>query len=162
MFNLNRAMIIGNLTRDPELRYTPNGQAVASFAVATNRVYNDKNGEQQKEVEFHDVVAWGKLAEISTQILSKGKRVYIEGRLKTRQWDAPDGSKRQKTEIITENIIALDPKLSAESFSQDFSEAPQAFPAKEESQEVEEVSFEEAPEKKEKKSKDSEDEDIPF
>jgi len=113
MLNLNRATIIGNLTREPELRYTPGGQPVTSFGVATNRSWNDQTGEKKEEVEFHEVVAWGKLAEICTQILGKGKKVYVEGRLKTRQWEAPDGAKRQKTEIIAENVIALDPKSAS-------------------------------------------------
>ncbi len=110
MFNLNRATLIGNLTRDPELRTTPSGQNVASFAVATNRRWTTQTGETQDATEYHEIVAWGKLAEIAQQVLHKGKKVYIEGRLQTRQWDAPDGSKRQRTEIIAENMIALSPR----------------------------------------------------
>lgn len=110
MFSLNRATLIGNLTRDPELRQTPSGQNVASFSVATNRRWTTQQGETQDATEFHEIVAWGKLAEIAEQLLSKGKKVYIEGRLQTRSWDAPDGSKRQRTEIIAENIIALSPR----------------------------------------------------
>lgn len=110
MFSLNRATIIGNLTRDPELRYTPNGQTVASFSVATNRRWTNPQGETQDATEFHEIVVWGKLAELSQQILTKGKRAYVEGRLQTRSWDAPDGSKRQRTEIVAENIIALSPR----------------------------------------------------
>jgi len=110
MFSLNRAQIIGNLTRDPEMRYTPNGQAVCSFGVATNRRWRDKDGNNQEQTEFHDVVAWGKLAEIISQILHKGNKVYIEGRLQTRQWDAQDGSKKQRTEIVADNFVALTPK----------------------------------------------------
>ena len=108
MLSLNRAQIIGNLTRDPELRYTPNGQAVASFAVATNRVWVDASGEKKEAAEFHDVVTWGKLAEICGQILSKGRKVYIEGRLQTRTWEGQDAVKRQKTEIVAENMLVLD------------------------------------------------------
>uniref|UniRef100_A0A7C4M2V5 Single-stranded DNA-binding protein n=1 Tax=candidate division CPR3 bacterium TaxID=2268181 RepID=A0A7C4M2V5_UNCC3 len=109
MLSLNRATIIGNLTRDPELRYTPNGSAVASFGVATNRSYIDQaTGEKKDSVEFHDVVTWGKLAEICGQILSKGRKVYIEGRLQTRQWEGQDGVRRQKTEIVAENMLVLD------------------------------------------------------
>jgi len=108
MFCLNRATIIGNATRDPEMRYTPNGQAVTSLGVATNRRWTDKNtGEAQEQVEFHDVVAWGKLAEILSQFVKKGQPVYIEGRLQTRSWEGQDGVKRQRTEIIANNIIAL-------------------------------------------------------
>lgn len=108
MLSLNRAQIIGNLTRDPELRYTPNGQAVASFAVATNRAYMDASGEKKESAEFHDIVTWGKLAEICQQLLSKGRKVYIEGRLQTRTWEGQDGVKRQKTEIVAENMLVLD------------------------------------------------------
>jgi len=108
MLSLNRAQIIGNLTRDPELRYTPSGQAVASFGVATNRVYIDANGEKKETVEFHNVVTWAKLAEICNQILSKGRKVYIEGRLQTRKWEGQDGIVRQRTEIIAENMLVLD------------------------------------------------------
>lgn len=108
MFSLNRAMIIGNATRDPEMRYTPNGQAVTSFGVATNRRWTDRNtGEMQEQVEFHDVVAWGKLAENISQIVKKGTPVYAEGRLQTSQWEGQDGAKRQRTEIVADNIIAL-------------------------------------------------------
>ena len=109
MLSLNRATIIGNLTRDPELRYTPNGSAVASFGVATNRSYVDQSsGEKKDSVEFHDIVTWGKLAEICGQILSKGRKVYIEGRLQTRSWEGQDGVKRQRTEIVAENMLVLD------------------------------------------------------
>jgi single-strand DNA-binding protein len=106
--DLNRAMIIGNVTRDPELRTTTTGRSVCSFGVATNRTWNDDAGQKQQQVEFHSVVAWGKLAEICSQFLAKGRRVYIEGRLQTRDWQAQDGAKRQRTEIIAENMIMLD------------------------------------------------------
>lgn len=110
MFSLNRAQIVGNLTRDPEMRNIPSGQAVTSFSVATNRRWKDKDGNQQDQTEFHNVVAWGKLAEISHQYLKKGNKVYIEGRLQTQTWDGQDGNKRNRTEIVTENIIFLTPK----------------------------------------------------
>lgn len=106
--NLNKAMIIGNLTRDPEVRTTPSGQSVASFGVATSRVWKNAEGQKQEAVEYHNIVAWGKLAEICGQYLNKGKKVYIEGRLQTRDWQGQDGVKRYKTEIITENMIMLD------------------------------------------------------
>lgn len=108
--NLNKAMIIGNLTRDPETRNTPSGQTVASFSVATNLVWNDQSGQQQKKVEFHNVVAWRRLAEICGQYLQKGSKVYIEGRLQTSDWTGQDGVKRYRTEIIAENMIMLDGK----------------------------------------------------
>ena len=109
MTDFNQAIVLGNLTRDPELRYTPNGQAVASFAVATNRSWVDgSSGEKKDSVEYHEVVTWGKLAEICGQLLSKGRKVYIEGRLQTRSWEGQDGVKRQKTEIVAENMLVLD------------------------------------------------------
>jgi single-strand DNA-binding protein len=107
MNDLNRATIMGNLTRDPELRYTPNDRSVCSFSVATNRRWTDASGEQKEEVEFHDVVAWGKLAEICSKILYKGRKAYIEGRLQTHSWEGQDGVKRYKTEIIADNVIAV-------------------------------------------------------
>ncbi len=106
--NLNRAMIIGNLTRDPEVRTTANGTSVCSLGVATNRTWTDPAGTKQEDVEFHNIVVWGKLADICGQYLGKGRKVYIEGRLKTREWQGKDGVKRQKTEIIAENMIMLD------------------------------------------------------
>lgn len=108
MFSLNRAMIIGNLTRDPEVRQTPSGQSVCSFGVATNRTWKGTDGSKQEATEFHNVVAWGKLAEICGQYLNKGKKVYVEGRLQTRDWEGQDGVKRYRTEIVTENMIILD------------------------------------------------------
>ncbi|MCX6812494.1 MAG: single-stranded DNA-binding protein [Candidatus Berkelbacteria bacterium] len=108
MFSLNRAMVIGNATKDPEMRYTPNGQAVASFAVATNRRWtNRETGELQEQVEFHDIVVWGKMAENASQYLKKGAPVYIEGRLQTKNWEGQDGVKRYRTEIVAENFILL-------------------------------------------------------
>ncbi len=106
--NLNKAMIIGNLTRDPEVKTTPSGQSVSSFSVATNRVWTNAQGQKQEAVEYHNIVAWGKLAEICGQYLNKGKKVYIEGRLQTRDWQGQDGVKRYKTEIVAENMIMLD------------------------------------------------------
>lgn len=107
--DLNKVMIIGRLTRDPELRQTPNGASVCQIGLATNYVYNNQqSGQKVEQVEYHNVVMWRKLAEIANQYLSKGKRVYIEGRLVTRSWDAQDGTKRSKTEIVADNMIMLD------------------------------------------------------
>lgn len=103
-------MIIGNLTRDPETRTTPSGQTVTSFGVATNLVWTDASGQKQKKVEYHNIVAWRRLAEICAQYLKKGNKIYLEGRLQTREWQAQDGSKRQRTEIVAENMIMLDTK----------------------------------------------------
>jgi len=108
--NLNKAMIIGNLTRDPEVRNTPSGQTVASFSIATNFVWNDQQGQKQERVEFHNVVAWRRLAEICGQYLHKGSKIYAEGRLQTRDWAGQDGVKRYRTEIVLENMIMLDSK----------------------------------------------------
>lgn len=107
MYSLNRAQIIGNLTRDPEIKVTPKGQSVASFAIATNRSWTNPDGTKQDAVEYHEIVAWGKLAEIAGQILTKGKQAYVEGRIQTRNWEGADGAKRNRTEVVAENLIAL-------------------------------------------------------
>lgn len=107
MTDFNQAIILGNITRDPEFRYTPNGQAVISFSVATNRRWaNRETNEPQEATEFHNVVAWGKLAEICNQILYKGRKVLVVGRLQTRSWEGQDGIKRYSTEIIADHISA--------------------------------------------------------
>lgn len=106
--SLNKVFIIGNLTRDPELRTTATGQNVCSFGVATNRVWTDQKGTKQEQVEYHNMVAWGRLAEIAGQYLAKGRKVFIEGRLQTRDWEGQDGVKRTRTEIIAENLQILD------------------------------------------------------
>ncbi len=108
MMSLNRAQIIGNLTRDPELCTTTSGQTVANFGVATSSVWTDAAGQRQEKTEFHNIVAWAKLADICGQYLAKGRRVYVEGRIQTRDWETQDGQKRQKTEIVAENVIMLD------------------------------------------------------
>jgi len=109
--DLNKAQIIGNLTRDPEVRSTTSGQSVASFGVATNRVWKDKaSGERKSSAEFHNIVAWGRLAEICQQYIKKGSKVYIEGRLQTRSWEDPSGVKKYRTEIVAQNLIMLDKK----------------------------------------------------
>lgn len=107
--NLNKVFILGNLTRDPELRQTPSGQAVCAFGVATNRRYTDKMGQKQEQVEFHNIVAWGRQAEIISQYLHKGSSILVEGHLQTRSWQDPQGAKHWKTEIIAERI-QLGPK----------------------------------------------------
>lgn len=100
--NLNKVFLIGNLTRDPELRAMPNGNAVASFGLATNRMWKGKDGSQQKQAEFHNIVMFGRLAEIAKQYLKKGSMTMIEGRLQTRSWEGQDGQKRTRTEIVAE------------------------------------------------------------
>ncbi len=106
--SLNKVMLIGNLTRDPELRYTPQGTAVCTLGLATNRSWATEGGEKREETEFHRIVAWNKLAELCSQLLFKGRKIYVEGRLQTRTWTAQDGSQRQATEIVIEEMIILD------------------------------------------------------
>ncbi|MEX2028124.1 MAG: single-stranded DNA-binding protein [Candidatus Curtissbacteria bacterium] len=106
--SLNKVLLIGNLTRDPELRYTPSGAAVCSFGVATNRSYTASDGQKKDEVEFTKIVSWGKLAELCSQLLTKGRKVYVEGRLQTRSWETPDGQNRQTTEVVIDDMRILD------------------------------------------------------
>ena len=112
--SLNKVMLIGNLTRDPELRYTSKGTAVCSFGLATNRSWTTEQGEKKEDVSFHRAVAWDKLAEICSQLLFKGRRVYIEGRLQTRQWEDQSGASRQTTEIVISEMMILDSRRSPE------------------------------------------------
>lgn len=103
--NFNKAFVLGNVTRDPEMRTTPGGQNVCSFGIATNRVWKDQSGQQQRAAEFHNIVAWGRLAEIANQYLKKGSLVFIEGRIQTRSWqDKNSGEKRFRTEIVAETM----------------------------------------------------------
>ncbi|MBT7736140.1 single-stranded DNA-binding protein [Candidatus Peregrinibacteria bacterium] len=111
--SLNRVQLIGNLTRDPELKQIPGGQAVASFGVATNFTWTDQSGNKQEKAEFHNIVAWRKLAEICGQYLKKGSKIFVEGRLQTRDWEGEDGVKRYRTEIVADNMIMLDRKGDA-------------------------------------------------
>ena len=106
--SLNKVQLIGNLTRDPELRYTPNGAAVCTIGLATNRSWMTDAGERKEETEFHRVVAWNKLAELCSQLLTKGRKVYFEGRLRTTSWQGQDGGTRYSTEIVADDMILLD------------------------------------------------------
>ncbi len=127
--DLNKVMIIGRLTRDPELRNIPSGQSVTSFGLATNRSWKGKDGEKQDQVEYHNIVLWARLAEIASQYLKKGSRIYMEGRLQTRDWTGQDGSKKRSTEIIGENMIMLDgPKGSGAPSNNNVSNANNATP----------------------------------
>ncbi len=107
---LNKVMLIGHLGGDPELKYTPGGQAVATFSVATNEVYKDKEGNQQERTDWHRIVVWSKQAEIAAEYLKKGRLVYLEGRLQTRSWNDKDGNKRYTTEVVALNFQMLDRK----------------------------------------------------
>lgn len=112
--SLNRVELIGNLTRDPELRYTPQGTAVCTLGIATNRTWQTENGEKKEDTEFHRVIAWNKLAELCSQLLTKGRKVYVEGRLQTRSWTAQDGAQKSLTEIVISDMLILDSKRSAD------------------------------------------------
>jgi len=139
--SLNRVQLIGNLTRDPELRYTPAGTAVCSFSIATNRNWTTDQGEKKEEVEFHRIVAWNKLAELCSQFLLKGRKVYVEGRLATRNWTGQDGAQKQTTEIIISDMILLDSKRT-EGEAETTVEKP-SKPAKKAKEEIEETPVEE-------------------
>ncbi len=106
--SLNKVQLIGNLTRDPELRYTPTGAAVCTIGLATNRSWTTEAGEKKEETEFHRVVAWNKLAELCSQLLVKGRKIYVEGRLRTNAWQTADGQPRTTTEVVIEDMIILD------------------------------------------------------
>ncbi len=123
--SLNRVQLIGNLTRDPELRYTPNGNAVCTFGLATNRTWTTDSGEKREEVDFHRIVAWNKLAELCSQFLVKGRKVYVEGRLSTRNWTGQDGIQKSTTEVVIDDMILLDSKQGGSSQQQARSEEPE-------------------------------------
>lgn len=117
--SLNKVLLIGNLTRDPELRYTPSGAAVCTFGVATNRYYTASDGEKKEETEFIKIVSWNKLAELCSQLLAKGRKVYVEGRMQTRSWETPDGQSRQTTEVVIDDMRILDSKRAYEEGSEE-------------------------------------------
>lgn len=155
--SLNKVELIGNLTRDPELRYTPQGTGVCTFGLATNRSWTTDSGEKREDVEYHKIVAWNKLGELCSQLLTKGRKVYVEGRLSTRSWTAQDGSARQTTEIVISDMIILDSRRGegegeVAAGSQEFSE--------EASFEDEEQTPKKSAPKKEAKSKEPAEEDV--
>lgn len=158
--SLNKVQLIGNLTRDPELRYTPSGAAVCTLGLATNRQWVTESGEKKEDAEFHKLVAWNKLAEICSQLLKKGRKIYVEGRLQTRKWQGQDGVEKQTTEIVISDMIILDPKgtvATADEF--DVPESVGDMPV------TDETPKEEKPKKakkEEKKKEDEADEEIPF
>lgn len=150
--SLNRVQLIGNLTRDPELRYTPNGTAVCSFGIATNRSWTTDGGEKKEETEFHRIVSWNKLAELCSQFLTKGRKVYLEGRLATRSWTGQDGAQRTTTEIVIDDMILLDSRRPEEH--------PKEEPVKEESEKKPESAAGREKPKKEKKEEVEEKEEV--
>ena len=146
--SLNRVQLIGNLTRDPEMKQIPGGQVVTSFGVATNLTWTDKSGEKQNKVEFHNIVAWRKLAEICGQYLKKGSKVFVEGKLQTRDWEGEDGVKRYRTEIVADNMIMLDNKTNnnREEYSNNDSQVKEdSLKEKKEEVEIEKVNVEDIP-----------------
>lgn len=124
--SLNKVSLIGNLTRDPELRYTPQGTAVCTFGLATNRQWTTETGERKEDAEFHRIVSWNKLAELCAQLLGKGRKVYVEGRLQTRKWTGQDEVQRTTTEIVISDMIILDSRRVAEGAAGGFDISEQA------------------------------------
>jgi single-strand DNA-binding protein len=160
--SLNKVQLIGNLTKDPELKFTPNGAAVCTIGIATNRSWTTDSGEKKDEADFHRLVAWNKLAEICGQLLKKGRKVYVEGRLQTRNWQDKDGQTKYMTEIVLSDMILLDSRREGETTTQ----ATDEFNVPENLDESQIPAFEE-PAKSKGKSKKEEvkkeaSDDIPF
>ena len=159
-------MLIGNLTRDPEMRYTPQGAGVCTFGVATNRNWTTDTGEKKEDVEFHNVVAWNKLAEICSQLLKKGRKVYVEGRLSTRSWQGQDGAQKQRTEVVITDMVILDRKMDETGGEADVPEfGSQSHEAPVEESQVEEkksTKKSKSEPKEEVKAEEVNEEDIPF
>lgn len=150
--SLNKVMLIGNLTRDPELRYTAQGTAVCNFGLATNRYWTTETGEKKEDTEFHRIVSWNKLAELCSQLLAKGRKVYVEGRLQTRSWTGADGNQRTTTEIVISDMVILDSRRA-------FDAAKMAGGARVKSEEID-VSAEETPALKKKKEEKKREEKV--
>ncbi len=153
MASLNKARLMGNLTRDPELRYIPSGSAVTSFTVAMNRVYKLQSGEKKEEVSFVRVVVWGRMAEVCGEYLTKGSPVFVEGRLQSRSWDGPDGQKRNTLEVVATNVQFL----RAQGAARD-KEIPAEVVQGSAKEEIGEIQLEEHPEQGSKESQ----EETPF
>ena len=126
MAGVNKVILLGNLGRDPELRYTQGGQAVANFTVATSETWNDKNGEKSERTEWHRVVVWGKTAELCSQYLSKGRSVYLEGRIQTREWEDKEGQKRYTTEVTAQTVQFLGSGRNENSAAANVEDTPSA------------------------------------
>lgn len=155
--SLNRVVLIGNLTRDPELKYTPQGTAVCSFGVATNRSWTTKTGDTKEDVQFHRIVAWQKLAELAANLLTKGRKLYLEGRITYRSFEGKDGQQKQITEIVMDDFVLFDDRRKGtEDMGEPHEEADMAAPAHE--HEAESIADAEEPVNDEKVDPD----DIPF
>lgn len=161
--DLNKVMLIGRLTRDPELRTIPSGQSVATFSLATGRVWKDQQGARQEKTEFHNIVVWRKLAEIAGQYLKKGRQIYLEGRLENRSWDDPSGVKKYRTEIVADNLIMLGSKSDNAAHAAASQSPSVSVPtAKDFATPSENISAPIAPESMKKDEEEIRVEDIPF
>lgn len=158
--SLNKVTLIGNLTRDPELRYTPSGTAVTTFSIATNRQWRTESGDSKEDAEFHRVVAWDKLAEICAQYLKKGRQVYVEGRLKTRKWQTKEGDDRYTTEVVITEMIMLG--RTDESVSSGTADIPDDFDKEPEDHGRDKNTSAKKDSPKAKKNDKQEEDDIPF
>lgn len=155
--SLNKVILIGNLTRDPELRYTPAGTAVCTFGLATNRAWKTESGEMKEDAEFHRLVAWNKLAEICAQMLTKGKRTYVEGRIQSRKWTAQDGTEKTTFEVVISDMILLDSRRESDELNvpEDLETVPATAQDSDSAKKVKDK-------KKEPKKEKENEEDIPF
>ena len=174
--SLNKVLLIGNLTRDPELRYTPSGAAVCTFGIATNRYYVASDGTKKEETEFIKIVSWNKLAELCSQLLAKGRKVYVDGRLQTRSWETPDGQNRQTTEVVIDDMRILDSKrdfdasgAGSSSYQADAAAEPTGDKVQQEEQKpqakkgkAKQAPTDEEKEKEKEKEKDVDLDDLPF
>ncbi len=163
--SLNKAMLIGNLTRDPEMRYTPQGAAVCTFGVATNRSWTTESGEKKEDAEFHNIVAWNKLAEICSQLLKKGRKVYVEGRLSTRSWQGQDGTQKQRTEVVITDMVILDKRTDSPEGGVEIPEVgiePQVSPEEVDEKPVKKSKKSDEKKSEKKKAEEESEEDIPF
>ncbi len=160
--SLNRVQLIGNLTRDPELRYTPQGTGVCTFGLATNRSWTTDNGDKKEEAEYHKIVAWNKLGELCSQLLTKGRKVYVEGRLSTRSWTGQDGVQKSTTEIVIDDMIILDSRKEGAAAA--ITDADMSYGEEEEEKKEEKTEKKSATSKKkeEKVEEDVNPDDIPF
>lgn len=164
--SLNKVILIGNLTRDPEMRYTPSGTAVCTIGLATNREWVDATGQKQEVAEFHKLVAWNKLAEICSQLLFKGRKCYVSGRIQTRTWQGQDGAERHTTEIVIDEMIAFGEGKGGQTMDEGYSAAPDATTVEEADQvfSEQEAPATEVPKKGRKTKSKAEEvaDDIPF
>ncbi len=160
--SLNKVMLIGNLTRDPEIRYTTGGATVVSFGLATNKSWKNPEGEIQESTEFHNIVAWSKMAEICQQLLAKGMKVYIEGSLNTRSWEDDSGTTKYKTEVRVDEMILLDSKGKPGAGIEGQETETKEKPAEKKEEKEEKVEAESKGKDSENKNEDVLDDDLPF